>query len=69
MINIIIQIKKNTLEGTNCRVIEGEQISELEGRMLETTEAVGNFKKKGIKILKTESETSGTMLSTPTFES
>lgn len=69
MINIIIQIKKNTLEGTNCRVIEGEQISELEGRMLETTEAVGNLKKKGIKILKTESETSGTMLSTPTFES
>ena len=37
--------------------------------MLETTEAVGNLKKKGIKILKTESETSGTMLSTPTFES
>ena len=69
MINIIIQIKKNTLEGTNCRVIEGEQISELEGRMLETTEAVGNLEKKGIKILKTESETSGTMLSTPTFES
>ena len=49
MINIIIQIKKNTLEGTNCRVIEGEQISELENKIVETTSEEQN-KVKSMKI-------------------
>ena len=57
MNNAINEIK-NTLEGTNSRITEAEdRISEVEDRMVE------------IKEMRTTSETSGTMLNTPTFES
>ena len=57
MNNVINEIK-NTLEGTNSRITEAEdRISEVEDRMVE------------IKEMRTTSETSGTMLNTPTFKS
>ena len=58
---------KNTLEGTNRRIREAEdRISEVEDRMVEINEAE---RKKELKEMRTTSETSGTMLNTPTFES
>jgi len=58
---------KSNLEGTNSRITEAEdRISELEDRMAEINEAE---RKKELKAMKTTSETSGTMLSTPTFKS
>ena len=58
---------RSTLEGTNSRIIEAEErISVMEERMVEINEAEG---KKELKEMKTTSETSGTMLNTPTFES
>ena len=58
---------KNTLEGTNSRITEAEgRISEVEDRMVEINEIE---KKKELKEMRTISETSGTMLNTPTFES
>ena len=60
---------KSTLEGTNSRITEAEdRISEVEGRMVEINEAERK-KKKELKEMRTTSETSGTMLNTPTFES
>ena len=58
---------KNTLEGTNSRITEAEdRISEVEDRMVEINEAE---RKKELKEMRTTSETSGTMLNAPTFES
>ena len=66
MNNAINEIK-NTLERTNSRITEAEdRISEVEDRMVEVNEAE---RKKEIKEMRTTSETSGTMLNTPTFES
>ena len=64
--NAINEIK-NTLEETNSRITEAEdRISEVEDRMVEINEAES---KKEVKEMRTTSETSGTMLNTPTFES
>ena len=64
--NAIIEIK-NTLEGINSRIIEAEdRISEVKDRMVEINEAE---RKKELKEMRTTSETSGTMLNAPTFES
>ena len=66
MNNAITEIK-NTLEGTNNIITEAEdRISEVEDRMVEINEAE---KKKELKEMRTTSETSGTMLNAPTFES
>ena len=66
MNNAISDIK-STLEGTNSRITEAEErISEVEDRMGEINEAE---RKKELKEMKTTSETSGTMLNAPTFES
>ena len=66
MNNTINEIK-NTLEGTNSRITEAEdRISEVEDRMVEVNEAE---RKKELKEMRTTSETSGTMLNAPTFES
>ena len=61
---------KNTLEGTNSRITEGEaRISEVEDRMVEINEAERKKEKKELKEMRTTSETSGTMSNAPTFES
>ena len=66
MNNAISQIK-TTLEGTDNRITEAEDmISEVEDRMMEINEAE---KKKELKEMRTTSETSGTMLNAPKFES
>ena len=66
MNNAISEIK-STLEGTNSRITEAEdKISEVEDRMVEINEAE---RKKELKEMRTTSETSGTMLNAPTFES
>ena len=58
----------NTLEGTNSRITEAEdRISEVEDKMVEINET--GKKKKELKEMRTTSETSGTMLNTPAFES
>ena len=65
MNNAINEIK-NTLGGTNSRITEAEdRISEVEDKMVEINEAE---RKKELKEMRTTSETSGTMLNTPTFE-
>ena len=66
MNNAITEIK-STLEGTNHGTTQAEErISELEDRIVEINEAE---RKKELKEMRTTSETSGTMLSAPTFES
>ena len=66
MNNAINEIK-NTLEGTNSRIMEEEdRISEVEDRMVEINET--GKKKNELKQMRI-SETSGTMLNAPTFES
>ena len=66
MNNAINEIKY-TLEATNSRITEAEDwISELEDRMVEINESE---RKNELSEMKTISETSGTMLNTPTFES
>ena len=56
---------KNTLEGTNSRIMEAEgRISEVEDRMVEINETERK-KKNELKEMRTISETSGTMLNTP----
>ena len=66
MNNAINEIK-NTLEATSSRITESEdRISELEDRMVEINESE---KKNEFKKMRTISETSGTMLNAPTFES
>ena len=65
MSNAINEIK-NTLEGTNNRIMEVEdRISEVEDRIVEINEAE---RKKESKEMRTTSETSGTMLNAPTFK-
>ena len=64
IINNVINEIKNTLEGTNSRIMEAEdKISEVEDRIVEINEAERK------KEMRTTSETSGTMVNTPTFES
>ena len=66
MNNAINEIK-NTLEGNHSRIKEAEnRISEVEDRMVEINETERN---KELKEMRTKSETSGTMLNAPTFES
>ena len=66
MNNAINEIK-NTLKGTNSRITEVEdRIREVEDRMVEINETE---RKKELKEMRTTSETSGTMLNTPTFKS
>ena len=68
MNNAINEIK-NTLEGTNSRIMEAEdRISEVEDRMVEKMKQRGK-KKNELKEMRTISGTSGTMLKAPTFES
>ena len=58
---------KNTLEGTNSRIMEAEcRISEVEDRMVEINETE---RKKELKEMRTTSETSETILNAPTFKS
>ena len=67
IMNTAINEIKNTLEGTKSRITEAEdRISEVEDRMVEINEAE---RKKELKEMRTTSETSGTMLNAPTFES
>ena len=67
MNNAINEIK-NPLERTNSRTTEAEdRISEVEYRMVEINER--GKKKNELKEMRIISETSGTMLNTPTFES
>ena len=66
MNNAINEIK-NTLEGTKSKITEAEdRISEVEDRMVEINETE---RKKELKEMRTTSDTSGTMLNAPTFES
>ena len=65
MNNAISEIK-NSLGGTN-RITEAEySISEVDNRMVVINESE---RKKELKEMRTTSETSGTMLNIPTFES
>ena len=58
MNNAINEIK-NTLEGSNSRIMEAEdRISEVEDKMVELNEAE---RKKELKAMRTTSGTSGTM--------
>ena len=58
---------KSTLEGSNSRNTEAEdRISEVKDRLVEINEAE---RKKELEEMRTTSETPGTMLDTPTFES
>ena len=62
--NNAISENKNTLEGTNSRIMEEEdRISEVEDRMVEINESQRK------KEMRTISETSRTILNAPTFES
>ena len=66
MNNAITEIK-STLDGTDRIITEAEvRISEVEDRMVKINEAE---RKKELKEMRTTSETSGTMLNAPTFES
>ena len=68
MNNAINEIK-NTLEGTNSRIIDAEnRISLVEDRMVEINEAERK-KQKRIKRNFNNLETSGTMLNTLIFKS
>ena len=59
MLNNAITEIKSTLEGTNSRITVAEdRISEVEDRMVEINEAERK-KEKGIKRMRTNSETSG----------
>ena len=59
----------STLEGTKSRITEAEErINDVEDRMVEISEA-DRKKEKELKEMRTTSETSGTMLHAPTFES
>ena len=65
MNNAITEIK-STLEGNNSKIAEAEErISEVENRMVEINEP----ERKKEKQEMTTSETSRTMLNTPTFKS
>ena len=65
--NNAVNETKNTLEGTNSRIMEAEdRTSEEEDRVVEINKAE---REKELKEMRTISETSGTMLNAPTFES
>ena len=67
IMNNAINDIKNTLEGTNSRIMEAEdRVSEVEDWMVEINESE---RKKELKEMRTISETSGTMLNSPTFKS
>ena len=67
MNNAISDIK-NTLEGTNSRIMEAEdRISDVEDKMVEINQT--GKKKNELKEMRTTSETSGTTLNAPTFKS
>ena len=67
MMNNAITEIKSTLEGTKSRITEAEDMrSAVEDTMVEINEAE---RKKELKEMRTTSETSGTMLNTPTFKS
>ena len=67
IINNAVSEIKSTLEGTNSRITEAEdRIHEVENRTMKINEAE---RKKELKEMRTTSETSGTMLNAPTFES
>ena len=69
IMNNAINDIKNTLEGTNSRIMEAEdRISEVEDGMVEINESERKKENK-LNEMRTISETSGTMLNTPTFES
>ena len=70
MNNAIYEIKKKyTLEGTNSRITEADnRTSEVGDRMLEINETETK-KEKRSKRNEDTSETSGTMLNVPRFES
>ena len=69
MNNAINEIK-NTLEGTNSRIMEAEDsISEVDDRMAEINEAERKKEEKELKEMRATSETSGTILNTPIFKS
>ena len=57
---------KNTLEAINRITKAEDRISEVEDRMVEISESENKNK---FKKMRTISETSGTMLNAPTFES
>ena len=66
MNNAITEIK-STLEGTKSTINEAEdRISEVKDRLVEINEAE---RKKELKDMRTTSETTGTILNAPTFES
>ena len=68
MHNAINEIK-NTLEGTNSRITKAEdKINEVEDRIVEINETERKKRKKELKEMRTTSETSGTILNTPTFK-
>ena len=68
IMNNAINELKNTLEGTNSRIMEVEdRISEVEDRIVKINET--EWKKKELKEMRTTSETSVTMSNAPTFES
>ena len=68
MNNAINEIK-DTLEGTNSRIMEaGDRINKVEDRIVEINEAERKNIKE-LKEIKKTSETSGTVPNTPTFES
>ena len=69
IMNSAINEIKNSLEATNSRITEAEdRISELEDKMVEINESERKNKNE-LKEMRTISETSGTMLNAPTFES
>ena len=69
MTNAINEIK-NILEGTSSRIMEAEdRITKVEDSMVEINETGKKGEKKELKEIRTTSETSGTMLYVPTFES
>ena len=64
------KMRSKTLDGANSRITEAEdRINEVEDRMVELNETERIKRKKQLKEMRTTSETSGTMLNTPTFES
>ena len=68
IMNNAITETKSTLEGSNSRITEAEgRISEVEDRMVEMKQR--GEKKKELKEIRIITETSGTMLNTPTFKS
>ena len=68
MNNAVAEIK-STMEGTNSRITEAKgKISDVEDRMVKINEAERK-KIKELNDMRTTSDTSGTMLNAPTFES